>query len=196
MLRTVGGVTNGRPAAVFRLRDSPFGGLLLVQRRPYASHGHDHADDPKIERKPDHYRPGSDSYAYENPWPKLNGGRLDWLFQDGWRRPLAKDQGAHMRRDWLWFGQVAYDEHADWQRFHKLVFIAFTLGTAWLTFYLAVLLPDWPRGKEWALREAHLELERRQKAGLPAISKDFVDPQRVLATLPSEEELRDFDILI
>lgn len=42
------------------------------------------------------YRPGSDSYAYDNPWPKLNGGRLDWLFGDGWRRPLAKDQGAKM----------------------------------------------------------------------------------------------------
>lgn len=42
------------------------------------------------------FRPGSDSYAYENPWPKLNKGRLDWLFQDGWRRPLTKDQGAKM----------------------------------------------------------------------------------------------------
>lgn len=67
MLRIVGGVTNGRlavglrstgdsSAAVFRLREQPTGGLLLVQRRPYASHGHDHAEDPKIERKPDHYR--------------------------------------------------------------------------------------------------------------------------------------------
>lgn len=42
------------------------------------------------------FRPGSDSYAYDNPWPKLNGGRLDWMFGDGWRRPLAKDQGAKM----------------------------------------------------------------------------------------------------
>ncbi|EJW73784.1 hypothetical protein WUBG_15309, partial [Wuchereria bancrofti] len=37
-----------------------------------------------IEMKPANYRPGSDSYAYENPWPKLNGSRLDWLFGDGW----------------------------------------------------------------------------------------------------------------
>lgn len=40
------------------------------------------------------FRPGSDTYAYDNPWPKLNKGRLDWLFQDGWRRPLATDQGG------------------------------------------------------------------------------------------------------
>ena len=58
--------------------------------------GHGHHEDVQIERKPENYRPGSDSYAYENPWPKLNAGRFDWLFQDGWRRPLAKDQGAKM----------------------------------------------------------------------------------------------------
>lgn len=66
-------------------------------------------DQPKMEMQPNDYRPGSDSYAYENPWPKLNStfynkrfslmlfffaeGRLDWLFQDGWRRPLAPEQG-------------------------------------------------------------------------------------------------------
>ena len=53
-----------------------------------------------------------------------------------------------------------------------------------------------PQGKEWALREAHLEIARRQKAGLPLISKDLVDPQRVALSLPSDEELRDFEILI
>ncbi|KAI6204845.1 hypothetical protein M3Y94_00724100 [Aphelenchoides besseyi] len=198
MLRSVSGVTRD---GIVRLKPSTNSKIIvppLNQQRSYASGGHDHhgAEEVKMERKPDHYRPGSDSYAYENPWPKLNGGRLDWLFQDGWRRPLAKDQGAHMRRDWIWFGQVSYDEHADWLRFHKAIFIAFTLATAWITFYIVVLMPDWPRGKEWALREAHMELERRQKAGLPAISKDFIDPKRVALTLPSEEELRDFDIII
>lgn len=53
-----------------------------------------------------------------------------------------------------------------------------------------------PQGKEWALREAHFELERRQKAGLPLISKDFIDPARVAKVLPSDEELRDFEIII
>ena len=105
-------------------------------------------------------RPGSDSYAYENPWPKLNKGRLDWLFQDGWRRPLASDQGGKLvrtrkaapssicifalqRREWIWFGQVSYDEHKDWMRFHKLIFLSFTLATAWITFYFAMLKSDW-----------------------------------------------------
>jgi hypothetical protein len=126
---------------------------------------------------------------------------------------------------------VAHDEHADWQNFHKITFIGFTMFFAWLTFYAIFCHSDWyvdfitkwlvylltifrPSAKEWALREAHFELERRQKAGLPLISKNFIDPERVAKTLPSgelfcqmfitvflikfvlEEELRDFDILI
>ena len=46
------------------------------------------------------------------------------------------------------------------------------------------------------MREAHLEIARRQKAGLPLISKDLIDPQRAALSLPSDEELRDFEILI
>ncbi|VDK44137.1 unnamed protein product [Anisakis simplex] len=141
-------------------------------------------------------RPGSDSYAYDNPWPKLNGGRLDWLFGDGWRRPLAKDQGAKMRREWIWFSQIAYDEHKDWLRFHQIAFVLFTVLTTWFTCWIVFAKPDWPNGREWALREAHLEMARREKAGLPYISKDLVRADKVAATLPSEEELRDFDILI
>jgi hypothetical protein len=55
------------------------------------------------------FRPGSDSYAYENPWPKLNKGRLDWLFQDGWRRPLAKDQGARLVSHLCNFSSLIFD---------------------------------------------------------------------------------------
>lgn len=39
--------------------------------------------------------------------------------------------------------QVSYDEYSDWIRFHKLIFLAFTLATAWMTFYLAMLKSDW-----------------------------------------------------
>lgn len=50
--------------------------------------------------------------------------------------------------------------------------------------------------KEWAQREAYFEIVRREKAGLPLISKDLVDPKRAAAQLPSEEELRDVEIII
>ncbi|CAJ0925611.1 unnamed protein product, partial [Mesorhabditis belari] len=159
-------------------------------------HGHGNEGDAKVQRQAYDYRPGQDTYAYENPWPKLNGGRFDWLFGDGWRRPLAKDQGAKMRREWIWFSQVAHDEHADWKRFHSVFFTSMTLLTIWVTSYIIWFRPDWPQAKEWALREAHLEIERRRKAGLPLISPDLLPRDRVTAQLPAEEELRDFDVLI
>ena len=53
-----------------------------------------------------------------------------------------------------------------------------------------------PVGRDWARREAHLEIARRERAGLPLISPDLIERSRVEACLPSEEELRDFDILI
>ncbi|PAV75077.1 hypothetical protein WR25_06523 [Diploscapter pachys] len=168
--------------------------------RGFAS-GHDHHDDTppgekNIPKQTEDYRPGSDSFAYENPWPKLNSGRLDWLFQEGWRRPLAKDQGGKVRREWIWFGQVPHDEHKDWLKHHQLSFLIVTVLTAWMTIWLCMLKSDEPVLREWALREAHLELIRREKAGLPYISPDLVPKDRVLACLPSEEELRDFEILI
>lgn len=174
-------------------------GLPLPRRmffRNLASGSHGGSSDPSIPRKDELYRPGSDSYAYENPWPKLNGGRLDWLFGDGWRRPLAKDQGAKMRREWIWFSRVAHDEHQDWVKFHQAAFLLFTVLTTWCTCWIMFLKPDWPMAREWALREAHLEIERRRAAGLPLISPDLVPRERVEAVLPADEELRDFDIII
>uniref|UniRef100_A0A914D1C6 NADH dehydrogenase [ubiquinone] 1 beta subcomplex subunit 11, mitochondrial n=1 Tax=Acrobeloides nanus TaxID=290746 RepID=A0A914D1C6_9BILA len=179
------------------LRPQPLRCFLFV--RNYASqssHNDHHEVEPKIERKPDLYRPGSDSYAYENPWPKLNKGRLDWLFQDGWRRPLTKDQGAKMRREWIPWGQVMHDEYKDWATFHQFMFLIGWLMIGFVTVFVYFLRSDWPTAKEWALREAHLEMVRREKAGLPYISKDLVDPKRVATQLPSDEELRDFDIVI
>ena len=53
-----------------------------------------------------------------------------------------------------------------------------------------------PVGRDWARREAHLELTRRERTGLPLVSSDLIERSRVEASLPSEEELRDFDIII
>jgi len=186
LLRSGGG---GRGLGVGR-------GILAVPRRLASGHHHHEEETTKMERKSDDYRPGSDSYAYDNPWPKLNKGRLDWLFGDGWRRPLAKDQGAKMRREWLWFAQVSHDEYRDWRQFHGYAWVIFTCLTMWTTLFMWLMKPDWPNAKEWSRREAHLELARRQKAGLPLISKDLIDPDKVLPTLPSDEELRDFPINI
>ncbi|KAK6026209.1 hypothetical protein OSTOST_07872 [Ostertagia ostertagi] len=79
-----------------------------------------------------------------------------------------------MRREWIWFGRVSHDEHKDWLKFHQGVFLVFTVLTTWVTCWIMFARPDWPMGREWALREAHLEIARREKAGLPLISPDLL----------------------
>lgn len=53
--------------------------------------------------------------------------------------------------------------------------------------------PD-PLLRDWAQREAFLELRRREAAGLEPISRDFVDPSTI--ELPSDEELGSNDVII
>ena len=48
--------------------------------------------------------------------------------------------------------------------------------------------------RDWAHREAYLQLAAREKAGMPLIDKNHVDPEKI--TLPSDEELDDFEIII
>ena len=53
--------------------------------------------------------------------------------------------------------------------------------------------PD-SRYKEWAVREAYIELARREALGLPLIDADLVPRENI--NLPTEEELGDFEIII
>jgi NADH dehydrogenase (ubiquinone) 1 beta subcomplex subunit 11 len=47
---------------------------------------------------------------------------------------------------------------------------------------------------DWCHREAHLELSRREKAGIPLVSPDYVPIENI--KLPSDEELGDMEIVI
>jgi len=145
------------------------------------------------------------NYSANNSFPQniptseekihLNKGRLDWLFADGYKRPLAEDQGGKMRKDWICYGLHPTNEYLDWKLHHALMFIVFSVFIP-TSVILIWYRSDWPDLKEWSHREAFLEMERREKAGLPYISKDYVDPKVVLTHLPSEEELGDFKIII
>jgi len=50
------------------------------------------------------------------------------------------------------------------------------------------------RDKAWQKREALLEIERRERLGLPYIDANYIDPNKIY--LPSDEELGDFDIIV
>ena len=50
------------------------------------------------------------------------------------------------------------------------------------------------RTNDWCHREAYLELARREKAGEPLVSPDYLPCDQI--NLPSEEELGDTEIVI
>lgn len=54
-------------------------------------------------------------------------------------------------------------------------------------------LPDFNL-RDWSVREALIELRRREAAGLPLIDANLIPPERIV--LPSDEELGDTEIVI
>lgn len=52
------------------------------------------------------------------------------------------------------------------------------------------------RMRDWAIREAYLVLKEREDAGVEPISKDFIDSAKILAHLPSDEELKEAGVVI
>lgn len=44
--------------------------------------------------------------------------------------------------------------------------------------------------------KAYLLIQEREAAGVELLSKEFVDPEKVMAHLPSDEELRKAGIVI
>lgn len=75
---------------------------------------------------------------------------------------------------------------------HSTAFFSITLCIVGGIFIFAYV-PDY-NNKNWAEREAFLELRRREDQGLPLIDPNYIHPS--LIKLPSEEELGDIEIVI
>ncbi|XP_003375259.1 glyco protein hormone beta-5 [Trichinella spiralis] len=68
--------------------------------------------------------------------PYYRKSRFDWLFGEGYRRPLAADQGGKMRRGWLAYGFHPTDEYTDWKRAHAVFFALIGIAFPGLVFVL------------------------------------------------------------
>jgi len=75
---------------------------------------------------------------------------------------------------------------------HATGFFSITLCIVGGAFMFAYM-PEY-NYKNWAEREAFLELRRREDQGLPLIDPNYIQPS--LMILPSEEELGDTEIVI
>ncbi|XP_017785258.1 PREDICTED: NADH dehydrogenase [ubiquinone] 1 beta subcomplex subunit 11, mitochondrial [Nicrophorus vespilloides] len=96
------------------------------------------------------------------------------------------------RKNWVSYGFDHKSKEADRNALHSIMFISVT-GCLVLGGYYFMYLPDYNL-RDWSQREAFLELQRREAAGLPAICKDLIDPSNIV--LPTDEELGDTEIII
>ncbi|XP_060066240.1 NADH dehydrogenase [ubiquinone] 1 beta subcomplex subunit 11, mitochondrial-like [Ylistrum balloti] len=94
------------------------------------------------------------------------------------------NQDPNSPKNYVSYGWSTYDQEYDQFSHNMVLFTGITLMVI-MVFFLSYC-PD-HKLRNWSMREAHLELARREKLGLPLIDRNVVDPSKVI--LPSEEEL-------
>lgn len=95
-------------------------------------------------------------------------------------------------KNWVSYGFDYKNESDDVNAHHASFFFSVTLCLVFGSFMWAYA-PD-VHMRDWAQREAFLELRRRESKGLPPISPHHVDPKTI--TLPDEGDICDIEILI
>uniref|UniRef100_A0A7R9HQ32 NADH dehydrogenase [ubiquinone] 1 beta subcomplex subunit 11, mitochondrial n=1 Tax=Timema monikensis TaxID=170555 RepID=A0A7R9HQ32_9NEOP len=84
-----------------------------------------------------------------------------------------------VKKNWMSYGYDFDNEQNDRNAMHATFIFAY--------------VPDFQL-RDWAQREAFLELRRREQLGLPPIDKNLIDPDKIV--LPTDEELGDTEIII
>ncbi|PZC84416.1 NADH dehydrogenase [ubiquinone] 1 beta subcomplex subunit 11, mitochondrial [Helicoverpa armigera] len=95
-------------------------------------------------------------------------------------------------KNWVSYGFDYNSKEEDTNMHHASFFFSVTLclvfgGFAW------AYAPD-THLRDWAQREAFLELRRREQAGLPPIDPNYIDPK--LINLPKDEEICNLETII
>lgn len=93
---------------------------------------------------------------------------------------------------WVSYGFDNKNKQTDRWVMHASLFVMITMIMVWGGFYIAYS-PDYSL-RDWASREAFMELRRRESKGLPPIDANLIDPAKI--KLPSDDELGDTEIVI
>uniref|UniRef100_A0A7R8ZA88 NADH dehydrogenase [ubiquinone] 1 beta subcomplex subunit 11, mitochondrial n=3 Tax=Timema TaxID=61471 RepID=A0A7R8ZA88_TIMDO len=97
-----------------------------------------------------------------------------------------------VKKNWMSYGFDFDNEQDDRNAMHATFFFSVTCCLVFGSFIFAYV-PDFQL-RDWAQREAFLELRRREHLGLPPIDKNLIDPEKIV--LPTDEELGDTEIII
>ncbi|XP_017892321.1 NADH dehydrogenase [ubiquinone] 1 beta subcomplex subunit 11, mitochondrial [Ceratina calcarata] len=102
------------------------------------------------------------------------------------------DQPYTAEKPWVSYGFHYTDKKFDRQAMHVSFFVLVSICLVFGALGVAYI-PD-PLLRDWAQREAYIQLRYREENGLPLIDKNLVDPAKI--TLPSDEELGYTEIII
>ncbi|KAJ2950990.1 hypothetical protein O0L34_g5366 [Tuta absoluta] len=107
-------------------------------------------------------------------------------------RSCYKTQTEPVTQAWVSYGFDYTNKKDDTDYHNASFFFAVTLCLVGGSFLWAYA-PD-VHMRDWAQREAFLELRRRERENKPAVSPHFIDPNNI--KLPNESELCDVEVLI
>ncbi|XP_049857818.1 NADH dehydrogenase [ubiquinone] 1 beta subcomplex subunit 11, mitochondrial [Schistocerca gregaria] len=106
--------------------------------------------------------------------------------------PLEQLHPKREEKNWISYGFDMKDKEEDRNAMNSTMFFSVTLCLVVGSFIWAYS-PDY-QNRDWAQREAFLEIRRREALGLPHIDPNLIDPDKVV--LPTDEELGDTEIII
>jgi len=95
-------------------------------------------------------------------------------------------------KNWISYGFDFNSKTNDRAYVNAIFFAAISLCMVGGGFSMAYA-PDFPL-RDWSVREAFLELRRREAAGKPLIDPNFISPEKII--LPSDEDLGATEIII
>lgn len=104
----------------------------------------------------------------------------------------TKEEVKPVKRKWVSYGFSEEDEAEDCHAMHQTMFVVISIVLV-LGGTVLGYLPD-VRNKDWAQREAYLQLRYREEHGLPLVDRNMIDPSKII--LPTDEELGDTEIII
>lgn len=97
-----------------------------------------------------------------------------------------------VNKNWVNYGFHYKNEATDKSYLNLTFFSSVTIGLV-LSGFAWMYAPD-INLKDWAQREAFIELKCREAAGLPLIDANLISPKKIV--LPSDEELGNEEIII
>ncbi|OQR75490.1 NADH dehydrogenase-like [Tropilaelaps mercedesae] len=101
-------------------------------------------------------------------------------------------EAATKPRNWISYGYSTENIEDDRDQNALVLFCTLSCGIVFTVFVWSYL-PDF-KNRDWIHRQAYLELNRREKHGLPLIDKEYIPLERI--NLPTEEELEGKEVYL